>query len=486
MDNDIACDNTGNIQTKLRAIDLFSGIGGISVALKEYINVIQYCEIDTFCNNILVERMRDGLLHKASIHGDIRTLHINDTLRPEIIIGGFPCQDVSSIGLQKGIVDGARSGLFYEILRLIDAHESINYIFLENVANIVNCGLVDVVKELVARGFNFQWITRSASQYGAPHVRSRWFCLACKKGCSLVLDETMTQEGIDWRPDWTHEPEFPRITFKPGVLVDESFDPNWIQRCQCLGNTVVPMVVRSAFEELAKMSTKWAHIRECFADYGNDVIEISYPFSDHGLVLDGKFYSLPRKSNDRIMHTIDINLIHNDKNVKYVHYPTPRRGLTHPSTLTDRSLRDLPTVLIHSTKSIEHIKEKLGENHEGLKRCQGIVIPNVRYIEWMMGFPKDWTRSATFTKGKSNTLHNVNDGSSGTSDNTSESEIVNQDGCNPSLPPPPKKKHNGMHMFMKENPGKDVREIAKLWKDLDLDKRNHYSKLAKTFCNQAI
>jgi DNA (cytosine-5)-methyltransferase 1 len=100
----------------MEIVDLFSGIGGISWALRDYTKTGLYCEIDPFCQQVLAERMQSGLIEKAPIHCNIKTLHLNEGFRPKMICGGFPCQDISCIGLQKGIVDSERSSLFFEIM----------------------------------------------------------------------------------------------------------------------------------------------------------------------------------------------------------------------------------------------------------------------------------------------------------------------------------------------------------------------------------
>ena len=58
----------------LNGLDLFSGIGGISIALQEWIKPIAYCEIDPYCQSVLLQRMQEGNLFKAPIWDDIRSL----------------------------------------------------------------------------------------------------------------------------------------------------------------------------------------------------------------------------------------------------------------------------------------------------------------------------------------------------------------------------------------------------------------------------
>lgn len=58
----------------MNGLDLFSGIGGISLALKHYIRPIAYCEIDLYCQSVLLSRMQEGDLPKAPIWDDVTSL----------------------------------------------------------------------------------------------------------------------------------------------------------------------------------------------------------------------------------------------------------------------------------------------------------------------------------------------------------------------------------------------------------------------------
>lgn len=162
---------------KLYGLDLFSGIGGISIALAPWVTPIAYCEIDPFAQAVLLSRMRDGGLSPAPIWDDVRTL--SAAVLPghgvDIIYGGFPCQDLSLAGARAGL-DGKRSGLFFEIVRLVDELQPA-FIFLENVPGIRQHAH-GVFAELAKRGFDARWCHLSAADVGAPHRRERWWCLA--------------------------------------------------------------------------------------------------------------------------------------------------------------------------------------------------------------------------------------------------------------------------------------------------------------------
>ena len=67
-----------DLSKKLNGLDLFSGIGGISYALQDWVRSIAYCEIEPYCQSVLLSRMQEGDLSKAPIWDDIRTLSKGD------------------------------------------------------------------------------------------------------------------------------------------------------------------------------------------------------------------------------------------------------------------------------------------------------------------------------------------------------------------------------------------------------------------------
>ena len=132
----------------MKILDTFAGIGGFSYAAEKLIGgfeTTQYIEIDPFCQKVLKKHWPH-----VPIHDDIRTF----TAKPkeyQVICGGFPCQDISVAGLQKGITEETRSGLFFELMRVIRMVRP-QYVVLENVAAILNRGLDIVLRELSEAG----------------------------------------------------------------------------------------------------------------------------------------------------------------------------------------------------------------------------------------------------------------------------------------------------------------------------------------------
>ena len=164
----------------LRAASLFAGVGGLDLGLQVAVpgsRTVVYVERDSYAAATLVARMGDSALDQAPVCADIATFDG----RPwrgavDILIGGFPCQDISVAGKGEGI-GGKRSGLWSEIVRLADEIRP-RYLFLENVSAITSRGLDRVLADLAQIGFDAEWLCLRASDVGAPHRRERWFCLA--------------------------------------------------------------------------------------------------------------------------------------------------------------------------------------------------------------------------------------------------------------------------------------------------------------------
>ena len=155
----------------------FAGIGGFELGLQwafdEYgidHEVKWQIEQNAFCQRILKKHWPN-----AKIYDDIRTTKEFEPI--DICLGGFPCQDISTAGKQKGIEHGEKSSLWFEMLRIIgDIRPRI--VVLENVPNIIRLGGTKVIGGLAEIGYDCEWTIISASQFGAPHLRKRWFCVA--------------------------------------------------------------------------------------------------------------------------------------------------------------------------------------------------------------------------------------------------------------------------------------------------------------------
>lgn len=240
-------------------LDLFSGIGGITKALEGYVTPVAYCENDRYAQAVLLSRMATGDIPLAPIWDDVTTLRGTYIPSIDIIYGGFPCQDISVGGHGKGL-DGKRSGLFYEIVRLTSEIRP-RFLFLENVSAINVRGGAGAVGELCRLRYDCRWGIISARDVGAPHQRERWFLLAYspkfgrggmeekqKDGRSKVYSKSSYQK---FRPNDLQIPMvIPISEACSGVHRVDDGIPEQLDRIKSLGNSVVPAQAREAFERL--------------------------------------------------------------------------------------------------------------------------------------------------------------------------------------------------------------------------------------------
>ena len=168
----------------IRIGSMFAGIGGfelgVEYALRRYgypCQTVWQIEQDQYCQRILHKHWPT-----AEIFDDVRECGAHNLPPCDLLLGGFPCQDISVAGKGAGL-EGNRSGLFFEVVRTIREMEPTLKIFaLENVPAINSNGLDRVLWEVRNLGYSARWGTLSAQRVGAPHRRQRWFLVGWKTG----------------------------------------------------------------------------------------------------------------------------------------------------------------------------------------------------------------------------------------------------------------------------------------------------------------
>ena len=139
----------------LKILDTFAGIGGFSYAAHELVGgfeTTQFVEIDPFCQKVLKKHFPN-----VPCHDDIKTF----TAYPgqyDVITGGFPCQDISVAGGREGITEKSRSGLFYELMRVIRLVRP-KFVIMDR------CKWKMFFKNLLAKWINFNKLCGSVSSY---------------------------------------------------------------------------------------------------------------------------------------------------------------------------------------------------------------------------------------------------------------------------------------------------------------------------------
>ena len=151
----------------LRVGSLFSGIGALDLGVHALFDCRTewFVEQEEFCQEVLKKRFPG-----TPIYDDVRTITGYNLPPVDILVGGFPCQDISVAGHGKGIKEGTRSGLFFEMWRLALELEP-QFVLFENVPAINGRGLDVVTETIVSSGWKLEWFHLAASDVGAWHKR---------------------------------------------------------------------------------------------------------------------------------------------------------------------------------------------------------------------------------------------------------------------------------------------------------------------------
>ena len=183
----------------IKYLSLFSGIGAFESALTNLgvnYEIVNYCEIDKYASKSY-----------SAIHGvpetknlwDITKVNVFNLPKPgeiDLVTYGFPCQDISIAGKQKGLFneDGSltRSGLFFDALKVIEYCKP-KVAIAENVKNLTGkkfaAQFETVLKSLEDAGYNNYWKVLNAKDYGIPQNRERVFIVSIRKDVDNELFE---------------------------------------------------------------------------------------------------------------------------------------------------------------------------------------------------------------------------------------------------------------------------------------------------------
>ena len=183
----------------INELSLFSGYGGLTLGLRLAglkTRTVGYVESEPWCQALIQQRIKDGVLDDAPIWPDIRTFDGHQCRGVvDLITGGFPCQPHSTAGQRRGEAD--ERNLWPDTIRLI-SEVGPQLVLLENVPGILSGDAGrpayggQVIGELSELGYDCQWGVVGARDVGAPHKRERWWCL----GVAHAQSEGRQRRGI--------------------------------------------------------------------------------------------------------------------------------------------------------------------------------------------------------------------------------------------------------------------------------------------------
>jgi DNA (cytosine-5)-methyltransferase 1 len=269
-------------------IDLFAGIGGFHIALK---NLEGECVFACEINKQARETYKLNHKIKEEIFAeDITKIESDEVPSHNVLCAGFPCQPFSQAGFKKGF-DDIRGTLFFDIARIIDAKKP-EAILLENVSHLLKHDdgktfrkIEETIKSL---GYSFYYKILKASDFGLPQNRPRLFMVGFKNdvkqnfafpntiplkktmsdvfsaNCNKKIGYTLRVGGrgsdIKDRRNWDSYlvgDEVKRITSKEGLIMQGfpegfMFPVSETQSMKQLGNSVAIPVVQAVAEQILK------------------------------------------------------------------------------------------------------------------------------------------------------------------------------------------------------------------------------------------
>lgn len=170
----------------MKFVDFFAGIGGIRLGLEQAGHkCVGFCEFDKYARTAY--KAMYNTEGEWESH-DVRTVRPYDVPNADLWSFGFPCQDISVAGKQKGLQAGERSGLFYEVMRLLAGRKKEDrpkWLLIENVKNLLSIGngfdFARLLLEVGGYGYSLQWQVLNSKDYGVPQNRERVF-IVCYLG----------------------------------------------------------------------------------------------------------------------------------------------------------------------------------------------------------------------------------------------------------------------------------------------------------------
>lgn len=206
---------------KLRVGSLFAGIAGFDLGLEatDGFQTLFFVENNKYCQAVLKKHWPEVPIFNDvnEVHGgfkdDIWCEHCLPAI--DVLVGGFPCQDISLAGSGEGI-KGARSGLWIQFARLIGELRP-RYVIIENVSALTTRGLDRVLVDLTEIGYDCEWDCIPASTVGAPHQRDRLWLVAYPQ---CVGSERRREPGDVVRPSSRTQEERYKRQWGRSAIVD--------------------------------------------------------------------------------------------------------------------------------------------------------------------------------------------------------------------------------------------------------------------------
>jgi len=182
------------VETKLRFVDLFAGLGGFHVALSK---LGHECVFASELNPTLQDIYETNFGIRP--HGDIRDVNVQRIPDHDVLTAGFPCQPFSKAGEQLGFDCTEQGTLFNNVAEILNVKRP-SFFILENVPNLLkhDAGKTweRIQKDLKERGYYIDATRLSPHKFGIPQVRDRVY----------IVGSTKPLSDFAWPPTSDSEP----------------------------------------------------------------------------------------------------------------------------------------------------------------------------------------------------------------------------------------------------------------------------------------
>ena len=381
----------------LNSVDLFTGIGGFTLAFAGACKPLLYCDVNPMIRGALKDMIHSKKLPTAEVVDDVRNVQeivkIVGKREVHVLTASWPCIGWSFAGHREGF-NNVHSSLFFDTVKVIEKLSPLIVMF-ENVPRILTANggkdFHTVINAMSSIGYSCRWTTCSANEVGFPQIRSRWFCV-CVKDNAIVPPIKLNI--------------LQRNKKAPVLLKTRAND--YADRYFMLGNSIVPLVAQLAFARmytgfkittlqqlLACTELKFEHSIHTKENAPNsstghhgytyarskikNVCIHTACISDYNIVLDPNNYA----PKDVVRLKLDHRSDPITRPITIKQWPTPRATAPrHSNSLTERNIRDLPTAALFARKV----------NNSIMPRAKKGQTINPRFLEWLMGYPIDYTK----------------------------------------------------------------------------------------------
>lgn len=196
-------------QNKHRIVSMFSGCGGMDLGFvggfdflgkryaKNNFEIIWANDLNETACRTYRENLKHNI-HVGNIWEVISTLPSADKV--DIVIGGFPCQDISVNGKGHGI-NGERSGLYRAMVKVVDqlrpkvfVAENVKGLLMRHNAN----SLQTVLRDFSELGYEVSYHLYNAAHYGVPQSRERVFIVGTAPGTRSFAPPKIALSENEW------------------------------------------------------------------------------------------------------------------------------------------------------------------------------------------------------------------------------------------------------------------------------------------------